>query len=291
MVSIGNNVNGIGNNGVYIGSDVSSIGTGLYNILIGYNSTASASANAQSGIAIGYQPSFNGNNDICIGNTSICGSTSATANNIAIGTNSEIITGTTGVNSIALGNAAKVNSNISNSVAIGAGAIASVNNTIVLGRATETVYIPNRLQFTASSYSTFTSQQLGYYLKTTGTSTAVTTATPKSIVTISSANIPVGVWRIDFSVQNTVSVAGTITSAQTFISTTLDGGNGTAVAFTGSLIRSHVSEVYGIGDIQTLTGSITYRQTTAINIYLNIQRNFTTGTYAFVGEVGITRIA
>jgi len=151
----------------------------------------------------------------------------------------------------------------------------------------------NRLNFssfTPYSFPFSSNTSLGYYLKTTGTGTAVTTATPKSIVTI--ASVAIGVWRIDFSVQNVVGTAGagTITQAQSYISTTLDGAIGTAVAFTGSVIRSHISEVYANDDIQVITSSFTYNQSAAGALNLNIVRTFVTGTYSFTGEVSITRI-
>ena len=150
----------------------------------------------------------------------------------------------------------------------------------------------NRLNFSATSYSfPFGNTSLGYYLKAT-TSPAYTTlptATPKTILT--TASIPIGVWRIDFSVQNLVTGAGTITQAQSFISTTIDGAIATAVPFTGSIIRSHISEVYATNDVQVLTSSFTYQQSTAVPLYLNIVRSFSTGAYSFIGEVAITRIA
>jgi len=131
----------------------------------------------------------------------------------------------------------------------------------------------------------------GYYLKTTGTATSVTTATPTSIVT--TASIPVGVWRIDFSVQNVVGAAGagTISSAQSYISNTLNGNIGTAVSFTGSIVRSHVSEVYANNDVQVITSSLTYQQSSAGVLYLNIVRSYATGTYSFTGEIAITRLS
>ena len=129
----------------------------------------------------------------------------------------------------------------------------------------------------------------GYYFTNTGTGTAITSATPTSILT--TASIPIGVWRIDFSVKNTVSAAGTITVAHSFVSATNNGAVSTAVVFTGSVMRTHVSEVYAIGDIQILTSSFTYNQSTAGVLYLNILRSFATGTYAFLGELSITRLA
>ena len=151
----------------------------------------------------------------------------------------------------------------------------------------------NRINWSVTSYNfgSFTSNNLGYYLKATGTSQSVTSATPTTILTTSS--IPIGVWRIDFSVQLTVGAtgAGTITQSQSYLSTTLNGAVATAVPFTGSILRSHTSEVYANNDIQVITSSITYNQSTAGVLYLNILRTFGTGTYSFIGEVAITRLA
>ena len=71
---------------------------------------------------------------------------------------------------------------------------------------------------------------------------------------------------IDFSFKNVVgaSGAGTIKTAQSYISNTLNGNVGTAVAFTGSVLGSHVSEVYSTGDIQIITSSLTYQQSTYV---------------------------
>lgn len=165
------------------------------------------------------------------------------------------------------------------------------NNLIYPRLATDNNFT-NRLNFSGASYSFpfASSQSLGYYLKTTGTAfTTLTTVTPKTIV--STASIPIGVWRIDFSVINLVTSAGTITQSQTYISPTLDGNVGTAVVFTGSVIRSHVSEVYALNDVQELSGSFTYQQTTAGVLRLNIVKSFGSGTYSFTGEIAATRIA
>jgi len=151
----------------------------------------------------------------------------------------------------------------------------------------------NRLKFSGTSYSFpfASSQSLGYYLESTGTSQTVVSATPKTILT--TPTIPIGVWIINFSVQLTVGAtgAGTITQSQSYLSTTINGAVGTAISFTGSILRSHTSEVYANNDIQVITSSITYNQSTAGPLYLNILRTFGTGTYSFIGEVAITRIA
>ena len=127
--------------------------------------------------------------------------------------------------------------------------------------------------------------------ETGGAFSYTTTGSPRTITTTSS--IQIGVWRMDFSVQLVVGAtgAGTITQSQSYISTTLNGNVGTAVAFTGSILLSHISEVYADNDVQVITSSITYQQSTAGVLYLNILRTFGTGTYSFIGEIAITRIA
>ena len=154
----------------------------------------------------------------------------------------------------------------------------------------------NRLRFSGTSYSFpfASSQSLGYYLESTGTLTTPTglpNASSKTLVT--TATIPIGVWRIDFSVQLVVgaSGAGTITQSQSYISPTTDGNVATAVGFTGSILRSHVSEVYANNDVQVITSSFSYQQSTPGVLRLNIVRSFASGTYSFIGEVAVTRIA
>jgi len=176
-----------------------------------------------------------------------------------------------------------------NSTVIGYGSTATAANQVVLRTSTETVIIPNRISYSASAYSfPFSSSlNLGYYLKTTGSSTSLTTATITNIVT--TASIPIGVWRIDFSIQMTANTAGTITVSRSVVSATT--ASLTQVDFTGSSIRSHVSEIYSASDIQILTSSFTYNQSTAGALYLNVLRTFATGTFSCVGEVSITRLA
>ena len=125
-------------------------------------------------------------------------------------------------------------------------------------------------------------------MTTTGVDTAITSATFTNILT--SPTIPIGVWRIDFSVKTTASVAGTISLSRSVVSAT-NATSAIPVSFTGSSMRSVVSEVYGTNEIQLINSSFTYNQSTAGVLYLNIHRTFTTGTYAFLGELSITRLA
>jgi hypothetical protein len=156
--------------------------------------------------------------------------------------------------------------------------------------------LTNRLQFGATSTYSFplnSTTILGYYLKATGSISTPTfqSATITNLVTTTS--LPIGVWRFDFSVQNVVgaSGAGTITSSQSYIALSATAGVASALASTGAVLRSHISEVYGNNDIQVITSSFTYAQTSAVPLYLNIVRSFATGSYTFNGEVAVTRLA
>ena len=156
------------------------------------------------------------------------------------------------------------------------------------------ITITSRLNFNPPSYTfPFSSNtSLGYYLQTIGTGISTPTFasnTPTTLVTISSVTI--GVWKVDFSIKNTVGAAGAITTAQSFISITSANTNTPATGFTGSLVRSHVTENYGIGDIQIIISSMTLNLSAATNIYLTALRTYSTGGYTFVGEIGLTRVA
>jgi hypothetical protein len=166
------------------------------------------------------------------------------------------------------------------------------NNTIY-PRLTEENSFSNRLNFSAASYSFpfASSQSLGYYLKATTSPAFSYTPSGSSKTILTTATIPIGVWRIDFSVQNTITGAGTITQEQNYVSTALNGAIATAVPFTGSINRSHVNEVYALNDVQVITSSFTYNQSTAGVLYLNIVRTFTGGSYSFIGEIAVTRLA
>lgn len=151
----------------------------------------------------------------------------------------------------------------------------------------------NRINWSVASYSfgSFTNGNLGYYLKETGGSQPLTNNVSTTILTTSS--IPIGVWRIDFSVQLNAIATGshTITQSQSYLSTISNAAIATAIPFTGSTLRSHTSETYAQNDIQIITSNITYQQSSAGVLYLNVLRTFTTGTFTAIGEVSITRIA
>ena len=169
----------------------------------------------------------------------------------------------------------------SGSVAIG------TNNT------TSTTNILNRMNFTGTSmynFGTFTNTNSGYVSKTTGTSIATPTfVTNTNTVMATSPSIPVGVWRVDYAVQTTVNTGGTITSSQAYVATSALPT--TQLLLTGSLVRSHISEVYATGDVQVITSSFTLQVSTAATYVVTILKTFTTGQYTFTGEVSFTRLA
>ena len=152
--------------------------------------------------------------------------------------------------------------------------------------------IATKIKLTGTTYNVaFPSQQnLGYYLQQTGGSvTTVLTNTFNTIYT--TATQPgMGVWRVDWSVKNTITTSGTITQTRAFISTTSANTN-TPLVNTGAQIRTHVAEVYTNNDVQIITSSFTLTLAVATPLYLTIFKSFTTGAYSYIGEIAITRIA
>ena len=132
---------------------------------------------------------------------------------------------------------------------------------------------------------------LGHNFKNTGG--AFTTLTSGNIATIltSPVTLPVGVWRVDFSVQNTTgATGGTITNAQSYIATST--ATTTPLAFTGALVRSYTSETYATGDVSVITSSFTLNVSTPTIYVLRILRTFAgSPNFTFIGEMSFTRIA
>jgi len=223
-----------------------------------------------------------GNDDVVLGHTAFCGGSFS----VAIGKNASTSYQT---QCTAIGCNSSVPNPYDYSTALGYGATATASNQVVLGTSSETVIIPNQIRFSKSTYSfPFSSNQIqGYYLSTTGSSTSLTTATITNLV--ATGSLPVGVWRIDYSIQMTADTAGTVTNSRSAVSATT--ASLTPVAFTGSSLRSHVSEVYTAGDIQIINGSFTLTQSTAGILYLNVLRTFATGTFSCIGTMSITRLA
>jgi hypothetical protein len=163
-------------------------------------------------------------------------------------------------------------------------------NVIISGTAS----IGGRITLNSASYTFPFSSSLiqGYYAKDTGSATNVTSSTPKTIHT--SPTLAVGVWRIDFSVETLCNVAGgagqTITTSQSYVSTTANSAMTAVVPHTGAKVYSVVSKTYQPNEYDLITSSFTYNQTTAGVLYLNLVRIYT-GDFTFTGEMSYTRIA
>jgi hypothetical protein len=227
-----------------------------------------------------------GNDDVVLGYAAFC----AGSFSVAIGRNASTSYQT---QCTAIGANSSVPNPYDYSTAIGYSATATASNQVVLGTSSETVIIPNQIRFSKSAYSfPFASNQIqGYYSLNGGSSTSLTTATITNILT---SAVPIGVWRIDYTIQMTADTGGTVTNSRSVISATSASLTPTqwgALPYTGSSLRSHVSEVYTAGDIQIINGSFTYNQPTAGNLYLNVLRTFATGTFSCIGSMSITKLA
>jgi len=223
-----------------------------------------------------------GNDNSILGYGITCGGSFCVA--VGRASNTSYQTGAT-----AVGASSSVPSPYDYSTALGYGATATASNQVVLGRSTETVIIPNQVRFSKSSYSfPFPSMEnQGHYLTITGISTSLTTAATTNIV--ATGTLPVGVWRIDYSIQMTAATGGTITKSQSVVSATT--ASLTPVPYTGSSLRSHISEVYTAADIQIINGSFSLNQSPAGALYLNVLRTFASGTFSCIGAISATRLA
>jgi len=157
-----------------------------------------------------------------------------------------------------------------------------------------TASIGGRITLNSSSYTFPFSSGLihGYYYKDAGFGNFVANVTPKTIH--NTPTIPIGVWRIDFSVETYCNIAGgagqTMNTAQTYISTTPNTAMTTAVPHTGAKVYSTVQKIYQPNEYELMVSSFTYNQTTAGILYLNLVRIYV-GDFTFTGEIALTRIA
>jgi hypothetical protein len=113
--------------------------------------------------------------------------------NTAVGAQAGYQTNTAGSNNTYLGYNTGANANnLSNSTAIGSGATITASNQIVLGTASESVVIPNQIQYSYTSVPTLTTTSIGYTatftLANLGSGTGTRNTTNTSIA------LPVGVY-------------------------------------------------------------------------------------------------
>jgi len=155
-----------------------------------------------------------------------------------------------------------------------------------------TASIGGIITLNASSYSfpLPSTKNLGYYYQETGATYYVSNAFSPETIFNTSINIPVGIWRIDFTIEETCVSAGTISAAQSYVSTVSNQPISSAVPYLGAVIRSTVPKVFALNEVDLMISSFTYYQTTAGQVRITVARTFT-GNYGIVAAMAFTRIA
>jgi hypothetical protein len=125
--------------------------TGQHNICLGHGAGGYISGAAGENIIIGVNAGgiTTGSSNVVMGHLALTNNTLGT-NNTCIGHNSAQSL-TSGNSNTALGSGTVIGNGVSNSTAIGVGATVSVSNQIVLGRATESVFIPGTTASTSTA--------------------------------------------------------------------------------------------------------------------------------------------
>jgi len=165
---------------------------------------------------------------------------------------------------------------------------ASLPQDVVIGG---TVSIGGIITLNASSYSfpLPSNKNLGYYYQETGASYNVSSVFSPETIFNTSITIPVGIWRIDFTIETTCIAAGTISAAQSYVSLVQNQPLSSAVPYLGAVIRSTVPKVFALNEVDLMISSFTYYQTTAGQVRITVARTYT-GTYGIVGAMAFTRI-
>jgi len=165
----------------------------------------------------------------------------------------------------------------------------SLPQNVVIGG---TASIGGIITLTTSSYSfpLPSTQNLGYYYQETGASYNVSNVFNPETIFNTSITIPVGIWRVDFTIQTTCVAAGTISTAQSYVSTLSNQPISSAVPFLGAIIQTTIPKVFALNEVDLMISSFTYYQTTAGQVRITVARTYT-GTYGIVGAMAFTRIA
>jgi hypothetical protein len=265
------------------------------NQVIGYNSLQNINSSGYDNFVFGSNTAngiTTGNNNVILGNAGF-GSCPAVASTTSIGNNNGVLL-TTGSNNTFLGNNSGgtlttgsnntfigylANTNLgswSNSTAIGSGATITGNNQVVLGTSTETVVIPNTITYSYTSVPTFTSSQIGYSVTTTSNNSInFTTAGLMFCVT---SGLPIGVYIIGFHFSQN--------SGSQFQFSVVNNASGTPAA------RTDITPLmFGPTGTGTVGSSITYRSTSASNVFGLCGFSFSGTNNAYVCQIQLTRIA
>jgi hypothetical protein len=100
---------------------------------------------------------------------------------------------TTGSNNTFIGYQAQSSgTNINNSTAVGIGAIATASNQVVLGRSSETVVIPNQINYSYTSNPTLSVGSIGYNYQYSFSTASVASGATRTLVSFT--NTPVGIY-------------------------------------------------------------------------------------------------
>ena len=279
----------------------SNVNPGQYNTAIGYQALK-LNSYATSNTAVGYAALSNtttGGFNTAFGINTLLNNVSS-LNNTAIGAEAlNLTTGgsntalgfqagraqTSGTNNTYIGALAQANANTyTNSTALGYNATITASNQVVLGTTTETVVIPNQINFNYTSNPTLAVGSIGYTYSSSISSITISNNSQGLLSTISS--VPIGVYLVQY-LTTYYDVVGTATNTRikTFAGITSFGkeiANNNVVYFTSN-------------DYISATLSVVYTNTAVSNFQLNGALNgSSTSIKSYISEGGYfraTRIA
>jgi hypothetical protein len=199
----------------------------------------------------------------------------STSNNTAYGYASGSTT--TGSNNTFIGSGADATTAASsNSTAIGYNAKTTASNQVVLGTSTETVVIPNTITYSYSSVPTFTSNQIGYSVTTTSTNSI--NFTIAGLMFCATSGLPIGVYIIGYQFSQNSGSQNQIVL--------VNNASGTPAA------RTDITPLmFGAAGTSTTAGAITYKSTSASNVFGICGFAFSGTNNAYVCQIQLTRIA
>ena len=198
-----------------------------------------------------------------------------TSSNTAIGNGAGL--STTGSNNTFIGATANTTlATASNSTAIGYGASVTASNQVVLGTTSESVIIPNTITYVYASVPTFTSNQIGYSVTTTSNNSI--NFTNAGLMFCATSGLPIGVYIFAYQFSQN--------SGSQFQIALVNNASGTPAA------RTDIAPLmFGPTGSGTVAGAITYKSTSAANVFGICGFAFSGTNNAYVCQVQLTRIA
>jgi len=290
-IAIGNNTlknATLASKSVAIGSNTLILNTtGNQNTAVG-NSSMTNNITGGDNTAVGHfsLTSNTGSDNVAVGFEALSSNTSG-SRNTAIGyrTGKVGTANTTGTNNTFVGYGAKTNgSGYTNSTALGSDAEITASNQIVLGTTTETVVIPNQINFSYTSNPTLAVGSIGYTYSSSISSITVLNNSSGLLSTISS--VPIGVYLVQY-LTTYYDVVGTAnnTRIKTFA----------GITSFGTQIASNNVVYFTANDYISATLSVVYTNTAVSNFQLNCAVNGSaTSIKSYISEGGYfraTRIA